>query len=207
MRDKLDLIEPDETLRRQMISALHEAGLRAEPYEGGREFLLYRGAGCRAVLVADDRADAFGVIDGLGQQGEWVPVIAYSARISVPRIIRFMRAGGYDYFAFPLNAPGLTRSIALLGDGKASYVVARQRAAVARVKLGWLSPREAEVLACMAEGRSNKTIGIDLGISPRTVEIHRANMLSKLGAHSSTEALRMFIEHALLNGEAANPGA
>ena len=207
MRDKVDLIEPDEGIRRQLIGALGEAGLRAEPYEGAREFLLYRGSGCHAVLVADDRADAVGVIESLGQEGEWLPVIAYSARISVPRVIEFMREGGYDYFAFPLNASGLTKSIALLRQGNASYVDARRRAAAARIKLGWLSPREAQVLACMAEGRSNKTIGLDLGISPRTVEIHRANMLSKLGANSSAEALRMYLEDALLNGESATPGS
>ncbi|MBB3032525.1 response regulator transcription factor [Alteriqipengyuania lutimaris] len=207
MRETLDVIEPDETLRRQLAGALEQAGLRAEPYEDARTFLLYRGSGCRAVLVADDREDAFGVIETLGQQGVWLPVIAYSSRLSVRRIVRFLRAGGYDYFVLPLDAAELTRSIAQLRQGKASYAVARQRAAAARVKLGWLSPREAEVLASMAEGRSNKSIGIDLGISPRTVEIHRANMLAKLGAHSSSEALRMFIEDALLNGEAASPDA
>ena len=61
------------------------------------------------------------------------------------------------------------------------------------------------MLEHMAAGRSNKTIGMDLGISPRTVEIHRANMLSKLGAGSSTEALRMYFEDTLLNDSTVDP--
>ena len=64
---------------------------------------------------------------------------------------------------------------------------------------------KAEVLAKMAEGQSNKAIGLDLEISPRTVEIHRANMLSKLAATCTTDALRMYYEDALLIGEAAIP--
>lgn len=114
--------------------------------------------------------------------------------------------GGYDYFALPLDFGALSQSLADLKQGSGDYASARRRAAAARNRLASLSPREAEVLACMADGRSNKAIGIDLGISPRTVEIHRANMLSKLSAQSSTEALRMFHEDALLNGEAALPG-
>ncbi len=74
------------------------------------------------------------------------------------------------------------------------------------MRMQTLSPREAEVLAMMADGQSNKAIGLDLGISPRTVEIHRANMLSKLSASCTTDALRMFFENALLIGEASVPG-
>ena len=133
-------------------------------------------------------------------------MIGYAARPALQRIVTFMRGGGYDYFAIPIDSAALAKSLSQLGQGRTPYAAARQRAAVARFKLRGLSPREAEVLANMAEGRSNKTIGIDLGISPRTVEIHRANMLTKLGANSSTEALRMYYEDALLYGEAATPG-
>ncbi len=206
MREKLGLIEPDEAMRSQMLRTLDNAGLHTEPFEGLREFMLYRGQGGYAVLVADERVDALSVRDGLCREGEWVAVIGYAARPALQRIVTFMRGGGYDYFAIPIDSAALAKSLSQLGQGRTPYAAARQRAAVARFKLRGLSPREAEVLANMAEGRSNKTIGIDLGISPRTVEIHRANMLTKLGANSSTEALRMYYEDALLYGEAATPG-
>ncbi len=205
MRERLGLIEPDERVRSQVLGALDDNGLHAETFDGLREFMLFRGAGGHAVLVGDERVDALSVRESLCQEGEWRAVIAYAASPTLPRIVSFMRGGGYDYFALPLDVGSLARSLSQLGQGQTDYAAARRRAAIAGTKLALLSPREAEVLEHMAAGRSNKTIGIDLGISPRTVEIHRANMLSKLGANSSTEALRMYYEDALLNGKAAAP--
>lgn len=206
MRETLGLIEPEDALRSQMLKALDRAGVHAEPYERLAEFMLFRGERDYAVLVGDDRVDALSVRANLYREGAWLAVIGYSAQPCVRRIVRFMRGGGYDFFGLPLDTAALSRSLSHLGKGETPYAAARQRAAAARPRLESLSRREAEVLDCMADGRSNKTIGIDLGISPRTVEIHRANMLSKLGAASSTEALRMFYENALLDGVAAVPG-
>lgn len=206
MRETLGLIEPDDELRAKMIRVLDPAGIHVEPYEGAAEFMLFRSERDYAVLVADERVDALAVRADLSREGVWLAVIGYSAQARVRRVVSFMRGGGYDYFALPIEAAALVRSLAQLGKGDTPYAAARQRAAAARPKLASLSPREAEVLRNMADGRSNKTIGIDLGISPRTVEIHRANMLTKLGAASSTEALRMFYENALLDGAAASPG-
>lgn len=203
MRETVALIEPDDGLRSQLVGLLASVGLHAEPFEELREYLLFRGAAGNPVIVGDDRVDALAVLDALGREGEWAAVIAYAAQPEVQRVVQVIRGGGHDFFALPIDAPALGRSIAGLAQYKSAYAQARLRAASARVKLGWLSPREAEVLAKMARGQSNKAIGIDLGISPRTVEIHRANMLAKLGANSTTEALRMYYEHDLLNGEAA----
>ena len=171
MRGKVGLIEPDDTLRPQVLSSLAGAGLQAEPFESVREFLSFGGDDGYAVLVADERLDALSVRDRLCSDGKW--------------------------------RHGAARS--QLGQGRSEYATARRRAAEARTRLRALSPREGEVLEHMAAGRSNKTIGMDLGISPRTVEIHRANMLSKLGAGSSTEALRMYFEDTLLNDSTVDP--
>ena len=200
MRGKVGLIEPDDTLRQQVLSSLAAAGLQAEPFESLREFMLFGGEGGYAVLVADERLDALSVKESLCSEGKWLAVIGYAKRPVLRRVVAFMRGGGYDYFALPIDIVDLSRSLSELGQGRSDYSAARRRAAEARIRLRILSPRESEVLEHMAAGRSNKTIGMDLGISPRTVEIHRANMLSKLGANSSTEALRMYYEDALLNG-------
>ena len=205
MWGKVGLIEPDEVLRPQVLSSLAGAGLQAEPFESLREFLLAGGDDGYAVLVADERLDALSVRESLCSDGKWLAVIGYSSQPALRRVIGFMRGGGYDYFALPIDIVELARSLSQLGQGRSDYSTARRRAAEARMQLRTLSPRESEVLEHMAAGRSNKTIGMDLGISPRTVEIHRANMLSKLGANSSTEALRMYYEDTLLNGLAAAP--
>ena len=205
MGDKIALIEPDERLRKEVLGSLSEAGFYAEPFEGTGEFLQFRGRGSCSVLVGDERVDALGVRVSLCREGEWMAVIGYSAQPALRRIVAFIRGGGYDYFALPIDTALLARSVSRLNYGQSAYAAARQRAAEAHCMLENLSPREAEVLDRMATGRSNKAIGIELGISPRTVEIHRANMLSKLRANTSTEALRMFFEDALLNGKAAAP--
>ncbi|WP_370177903.1 response regulator transcription factor [Alteriqipengyuania sp.] len=205
MREKLGLIEPDDALRSQVLRALDSAGFLADPFDDIREFVRFRGAESYAVLVGDERVDALHLRKSLCLEGEWLAVIAYSARPSLRRIVEFMRGGGYDYFALPLDTPSLARSLSQLDRGGTPYAAARRRASAARMRLKTLSPREAEVLAKMAEGQSNKAIGLDLGISPRTVEIHRANMLSKLAATCTTDALRMYYEDALLIGEAAIP--
>jgi len=205
MREQVGLIEPDRQLRSQMMAQLAAAGIHAEPFEGVAEFVLYRRGGGYAVLAPDDRVDTLSIRHELARQGEWQAVIAFSREPAPSRIVEFLRGGGYDYLAEPVDTGALGRSLSLLDQGRTAYSDARRRAAAARIKLDGLSPREAEVLHSMARGRSNKAIGLDLGISPRTVEIHRANMLSKMGAHSSTEALRDYYEDALLNGEAASP--
>lgn len=205
MRGKVGLIEADDALRPRVLSLLAGAGLQAEPFESVRELLSFGGDDGYAVLVADERLDALSVRDRLCSDGKWLAVIGYSSRPALRRVVAFMRSGGYDYFALPIDIVELARSLSQLGQGRSEYATARRRAAEARTRLRALSPREGEVLEHMAAGRSNKTIGMDLGISPRTVEIHRANMLSKLGAGSSTEALRMYFEDTLLNGSKVDP--
>ena len=205
MQERVGLIEPDEAVRRQVLRALGDGGLHVEPFEEVAEFMMFRGQSQYAVLVGDERVDALAVRERLVGEGDWAAILAYSEKPDLRRVVRFIRGGGYDYFALPIALPTLSRSLSRLDHGATPYVAARCRAAVAHQRLAALSPREGEVLTAMAQGESNKSIGIDLGISPRTVEIHRANMLSKLGASSSTEAIRMFCEDALLNGAAARP--
>ncbi|WP_248285291.1 response regulator transcription factor [Alteriqipengyuania abyssalis] len=205
MRGTLAVIDADEQVRDQVARQVEAAGIIAQSYDTLDQFVTRRAGGEQVVLVGDDTPTALGVCEHLRSQGFWLAVIAYASRPSLRRVVAVLRGGGYDYFSLPLDTAALLRSIDQLGDGNAPYVAARQRAAAARTRLAHLSPREREVLARMAGGHSNKVIGIELGISPRTVEIHRANMLSKLGACSSTEALRMYFEEHLLNGAAARP--
>ena len=205
MRGRLAVIEADEQLREQVVRQVEAAGVIADPFETLDGFMLISPGGDHVVLVGDDIPMALGVSEQLRTQGHWLAVIAYATRPNLRRVVAVLRGGGYDYFSLPLDTAALLRTIEHLADGGAPYAAARRRAAVARTRLAHLSPREGEVLCRMAGGYSNKTIGIELGISPRTVEIHRANMLSKLGACSSTEALRMYFEDHLLNGSVAQP--
>ena len=95
------------------------------------------------------------------------------------------------------NADELNEALGRIGKDVDAHVQARRKMVEARNKIAMLSPREREVLDWLAEGCSNKMIGRELGISPRTVEIHRANLMSKLGTDHSAQAVRLRLEAKL----------
>jgi FixJ family two-component response regulator len=113
-------------------------------------------------------------------------------------VVQAMQSGVLDYVTWPIDEGELA---AILGDAEEkgrSLTSARLREANARSRIQRLSEREREVLGCVASGLSNDLIARRLGISSRTVEIHRAKMLNKIGASHTSEAIRIAIEAALI---------
>ncbi|MEO7915072.1 MAG: LuxR C-terminal-related transcriptional regulator, partial [Novosphingobium sp.] len=100
---------------------------------------------------------------------------------------------------WPFDVAVVSESIALAQGRAASLAGSKLREAIARSRIERLTRREREVLAGVADGMSNRLIGEKLAISPRTVEIHRANMLNKMGASHTSEAIRIAIEATLVN--------
>ncbi|AOL95385.1 regulatory protein, luxR family [Porphyrobacter sp. LM 6] len=113
------------------------------------------------------------------------------------RIVEAIKAGALDYLALPLDPERFTRSLARIAHEAEQFGMARRRMIEARDRIATLSVREREVLDWLAEGSSNKAIARELDISPRTVEIHRANMMTKLGARHAAEAVRLKLEAKL----------
>ena len=105
-----------------------------------------------------------------------------------------MKAGALDYLPLPLQPGRLGAMLERIDDEAAAQADARQRMIEARGRIRNLSAREREVLDWLAQGSSNKAIARELEISPRTVEIHRANMMAKLGANHAAEAVRLKLE-------------
>jgi FixJ family two-component response regulator len=110
--------------------------------------------------------------------------------------------GAIDYLVWPFVEAELTATLASAPDRAESVGSARLREAAARSRIERLTPREREVLSGMAAGHPNRAIAEQLAISPRTVEIHRANMLQKIGAAHTSEAIRIAIEASLANESA-----
>lgn len=124
----------------------------------------------------------------------WIPMVAIGEGATVRGVVRAMSSGAADYIDWPGEAHLLLPALrAAQGGGKRS-VHAPARSAEALEALSKLSPRERQVLGLMADGMTNKVIARSLEISPRTVEIHRANMLEKLKSKSSADAIRLFFE-------------
>jgi FixJ family two-component response regulator len=141
------------------------------------------------------------LLEQLSEQGIWLPVVAASYSTDVHDAVAAIRGGAFDYLCLPLTAEALGRLVDHAMVEAARHIGARRRLVDARQRIGALSKREREVLDWLSEGCSNKAIARTLEISPRTVEIHRANMMDKLGASHAAEAVRLRLEAGLQSEE------
>ena len=178
-----------------------ELGYHCEVYADIAELLAMPPE--RGIVLVRDEADCEGVgavLNALAAAGVWLPVVATAHTPVADDVVQAIRAGALDYLSLPLDAERIAQSVGRISEEAVAFGMARRRLVEARSRIAVLSPRERQVLDWLAEGRSNKMIARELDISPRTVEIHRANMMTKIGARHSAEAVRLRIEAGLDNG-------
>lgn len=159
------------------------------------------------IIIARDAAEEGGValvLERLSRLGVWLPVIAVDSQPRPGRIVEAIKAGALDYLNLPLDPARFERCLDRIAGEAEVFGEARKRMIEARNRISNLSCREREVLDWLAEGRSNKMIARELEISPRTVEIHRANMMSKLGARHAAEAVRLKLEAQMEDNQMEN---
>lgn len=184
------IIESDYQKRAKITNALFSGGYHVEPYEEIEEFISE--ARSRYVVLINDSGDNVDrLLDMLDRKALWFPIVPYSETATLSEIVSAMLKGAVGYID---RLPDLESIVDVLNSNKEErqrIVETGKARAEARSKLVLLTKREREVLKCMSDGMSNKIIGMKLGISPRTVEIHRANMISKLETDSTNEALRL----------------
>lgn len=188
------LVDDDEAIRRSASFMLKTSGYRVETFASGVDFLkTARGLEPGCVLLDVRMPD----IDGLAVQAEMkahgiaLPVVVMTGHGDVTVAVAAMKAGAVDFLEKPFEKAEL---IAAIDDGLARIDRSGHRAertALAMIRLAALTPRERDVLHGLVHGLPNKTIAYNLGISPRTVEIHRAHLMTKLDVRSLSEALRI----------------
>ncbi len=184
--------------RRAAISHnLSETSLHVEPFESVEEMSRRWPQGA-LMLVGDEDEVLHDLFAAMSESGHWLPVVAYAEEPSIPRVVRAVLAGALDYLDWPLGEAEVRQALAIAEIGGSGIGSAKLREAMARSRVQKLTRREREVLAGVADGLSNRRIGERLEISPRTVEIHRANMLNKMGASHTSEAIRIAIEASLV---------
>jgi two-component system response regulator FixJ len=210
--DKLvHVIDDDEAVRRSAAFMLKHSGYRVESWVSGVEFLKDAKNAERGCVLLDVRMpemDGLEVQREMANRGIDMPVVILTGHGDVAVAVQAMRAGATNFIEKPYEKE------ALLGAIEEAYGrLDRDRskdmqAAEARVRLASLTGRERDVLNGLVQGNPNKTIAYDLGISPRTVEIYRANMMEKLRARSLSEALRIaFIAEDAIEVPAQPPQA
>jgi two-component system response regulator FixJ len=189
------VIDDDAAVRRSLERLLDAAGLRAVSYDSPLAFLrVARGlpAGCVLLDLQMPGMDGLDVQAHLNDHGVSLPVVVMTAHGDVASAVRAMKAGAVDFLEKPFDDKTLLRAIevALSKDG----TLDRQREAVhAAQRIKALSPRERQVLDALVAGRPNKVIAFDLGLSVRTVEVHRARMMERLGTRQLADAIRLAV--------------
>jgi two-component system response regulator FixJ len=188
------IVDDDDSVRRSVSFILKTSGYSVKSYGSGSELLKASKdleAGCILLDIRMPGMDGLEVQQALLDNGVAMPVVIMTGHGDVPLSVRAMKAGAIDFIEKPFEKEVLVRAIedafAILGRSGTR----RDRTDEANVRLQVLTAREREVLDGLALGLPNKTIAYDLGISPRTVEIHRANVMTKLGVRSLSEALRL----------------
>jgi two-component system response regulator FixJ len=168
------VVDDDVAVRRALVRLLRSEGLEAVTYETAQ-----------AVLNAAPSLSSGCILLEL-------PVIVVTGHGDVPTAVRAMKAGAVDFIEKPIDETQLFAAIdAALAEKK--FAVRDRVVAGATERMALLSPRERQVLEAIAVGRPSKLIAYDLGISVRTVEVHRAHMLDRLGVRNMAEAIRIAV--------------
>ncbi|PKB14444.1 LuxR family two component transcriptional regulator [Novosphingobium kunmingense] len=195
--ETLILIDGDSRRRAAVSHLLAGSDLHVEPFEDSSE-LASRWPSDGVILAHDDTGIVRDLIDAMSRSMKWMPLVAFAQQPGTAQVVRAVMDGASNYLAWPFTVEEVRRAAAAARESHQAMGSLRLREAAARSRIQRLTPREREVLAGVAAGLSNRLIGERLSISPRTVEIHRANMLNKIGASHSNEAIRIAIEAALV---------
>ena len=194
MSDKIVyLVDDDDAIRRSAGFMLKTSGYQVKTYVSGVELLKEREIepGCILLDVRMPEMDGLQVQKALQDRGMTHPVIVMTGHGDVTVAVQAMKAGAVDFIEKPFEKAQMLTAIEEGFSRIAQAGRSTKRAEEARVRLQSLTPRERDVLEGLVRGHPNKTIAYDLDISPRTVEIHRANLMTKLGVASLSEALRI----------------
>jgi two-component system response regulator FixJ len=192
-RTLIHVIDDDEAVRDSLEALLLAEGFAVMGFDSAEAFLTEgdaAAAGCCLLDVRMPGMDGLTLLRRLGDTGAAAPVVVMTGHGDVPMAVKAMKLGAVDFIEKPFDARTM---LATIRTALRTPRVPRSSAAVDPAlaeKLGRLTPREREVLEELVAGRSNKEVGLALGISPRTVEIHRARLMEKMAADSLAHLVR-----------------
>lgn len=190
------VVDDDEGVRESLSALLQASGFAAEAFGEGAGFLRSVGPSRRGCVLLDVRLpdmNGLEVLTELAGRGVRLPVVMITAYADVALAVAAMRAGATDFLEKPYAEEALLTSVRSALRRDAEEADAADDARRINDRLAELTPREREVLDRLLVGRQNKQIAYDLGISPRTVEIHRAHVMEKMAAGSLSQLVRQIL--------------
>jgi len=191
------VVDDDRDVRRSLSFMLGAAEIRSHPYGSGSDFLDALPdlePGCILLDLRMPQMDGFHVMAALAERNVDWPVIVMTGHGEVPTAVRAMKLGAVDFIEKPFSEQALLGCFAQAFDQLQERAAAGKRRRDASERAALLTAREREVLASLLAGHSNKQIASALGISLRTVEMHRGNMMDRLQASSLAEALTLALD-------------
>ncbi|MEJ6790861.1 response regulator FixJ [Brevundimonas sp. BR2-1] len=190
------VVDDDPAIRDSLAFLLDTAGLASRTYESAAALLAHTDTLAPGCIVTDVRMpdmNGLEMVRRLSEMGVRHPVIVMTGHADVPLAIEAVRAGVKDFIEKPFDDEALLSSIRSALASQAGATEREGQDAEVRERLASLSTRERQVLDGLVAGRANKVIAYDLEISPRTVEVYRANVMTKMQARSLSELVRMTI--------------
>lgn len=191
------VVDDDAAIRDSLAFLLDSAGFTARVYEDAAQFLARVGELERGCIITDVRMPGMGgleLVARLKELGVVHPVIVLTGHADVALAIEAMKAGVLDFLEKPFDDGALLSAVrSALAASEGEFGRRAELAEVER-RVASLTEREREVFEAIVDGDSNKAAGIRLGISPRTVEIYRANVMEKMGAKSLSELVRLALQ-------------
>ena len=194
MTKRVYLVDDDDAIRHSASFMLRHAGYMVKTFRDGPHFLdniVADETGCILLDIRMPGMDGLAVQAELKARGIHMPVIILTGHGDVTVAVAAMKAGAIEFLEKPYEKKALLAAIDTAFERLSTQSGDARTKAEAAASIATLTAREKDVLHYLVDGMTNKAIAEALSISPRTVEIHRANLMEKLGAESLSAALRL----------------
>jgi two-component system response regulator FixJ len=188
------VVDDDEAVRDSLKLLLESVDLKCRTYASASDFLQEHDPDQHSCLVADIRMPGMSGLDlqeALNRRSSTIPVLFITGHGDVPMAVDAMKSGALDFIQKPFRDQDLLDRIHEALERDEQRREDNREAAELRGRMARLTARETEVMHRVVQGQANKVIALDLGVSQRTVEIHRARVMQKMGARSLAELVRM----------------
>ena len=184
------VVDDDASIRESLSSLIRSAGMTVAVYESPLEFLALEQLSDLACVVLDVRMpglDGLALQEKLAERGREIPIVFITGHGDVPLAVRAMKAGAIDFLNKPFNDTDLLGAIAQALSRVLAASRERTELADLTERFQALTPREREIMFKVAEGKANKHIAYDLGVTESTVKVHRHNLMCKMQLRSVAE--------------------
>ena len=198
-RGTVYVVDDDEAVRDSVQWLLEGQDFRVRSFESAESFLARydpREIGCVLIDIRMSGMSGLDLQDRLAERDSPLPVAFVTGHGDVPMAVDTMKKGALDFIQKPFNEDALVNLVERMLDVARQSFAGYQQAASREALLAKLTSREAQVLERIVAGRLNKQIADDLGISIKTVEAHRANIMEKLGANTVADLLKIALGQA-----------